>query len=170
MRIVITKGRTDDHIMIERIDGSRAETHFPKKGIVPHDSVHFFVERGLQTKRGFWGMVAEGLHPETISDIAKQAGHASASRARVPDAEIVELLQAERLVECFEAEMWSAGTGCDTEAFLAVAASACNYSHVPLPPISAEQVTEVRDSLAEFALSWMDTSLGHIVEFIWEEG
>ena len=170
MRIAITKGRMDDLITIERADKSRAETRFPKKGMVPHDAVHFYVERDLGLSRGFWGLVAEGKHPEAIAEMAKQAGHASASRARVPDADIVELLQAERLVECFEAELWSAGTGGDTGAFLAVAQTACDYSYVPLPGITADLVTRARDSLERFSANWLASPLGHVVEFIWEEG
>lgn len=54
--------------------------------------------------------------PTTRGDpeLAKAAGHASASRARVPVNSIVELLQAERLVECFEAELWGGASDGDT--------------------------------------------------------
>ncbi|MEJ2410561.1 MAG: hypothetical protein P8Y48_14945 [Novosphingobium sp.] len=44
--------------------------------------------------------------------ITKACGHASASRAQVPDPAIVELPQAERPVECFEADFW-AGSGAE---------------------------------------------------------
>ena len=93
MKIVITKGRGSDAIAITRADGTRADTTLSQKGPVPHDAVHWFVERAFALDRGFWGMVAAGNHPEAVAGIAKDAGHASASRNRVPDASIVELLQ-----------------------------------------------------------------------------
>ena len=131
MLIRITKGERDDVVAILRGDGSKAVTRFPKKGPVPHDAVHYFVERGWPLPRGFWGSVAAGVHPEEIAAIAKAAGHASASRARVPDASIVEIVQAERLVECFEADYWDGGGADDT--LIAVAEAACAASFVPCP-------------------------------------
>lgn len=53
MKISITKGQSEDWIAIERDDGSAATTRFPHKGPVPHDAVHWFVERGLGLRDGF---------------------------------------------------------------------------------------------------------------------
>mgnify|MGYP000252186270 CR=1 FL=1 len=99
MQITITKGQAEDRIAIVLANGRQLDSTFPKKGFIPHDAVHLFVERELGLKNAFWGMVASGSHPEEIAGIAKAAGHASASRNTVPDGSIVELLQAERLVE-----------------------------------------------------------------------
>src|SRR3954453_22084071 len=107
MQITITKGERGDRIDAIRADGSSVTTTFPHKGPIPHDAVHFYVESELGLDRGFWGMVASGKHPEEVQDIAKAGGHASASRGRAPDADIIELIQAERAVECFEADLWS---------------------------------------------------------------
>src|SRR3990167_4547408 len=63
MRIDITKGTSDDAIAIERADGTRALTRFPKKGPLPHDGVHAIVERALGFRRAFWGHVAGGGRP-----------------------------------------------------------------------------------------------------------
>src|SRR5437016_10106782 len=115
MEIRITKGTTSDRVEVRRSDGSRADTNFPKKGPIPHDVVHFFVESELGVVEGFWGMVASGRHPEEIQDVAKAAGHASASRASAPDPSIVPIVQAERIVECFEADLW--GGGGDSQTF-----------------------------------------------------
>ncbi|MCW1402199.1 hypothetical protein OKA06_07605 [Novosphingobium sp. MW5] len=93
MRIEITKGEKDDAIAVTRDDGSTAFTGFPKKGPVPHDGVHFFVEQELGLARGFWGMVSAGHHPEELAELAKAAGHASAKRFGDPDPAIIELLQ-----------------------------------------------------------------------------
>ena len=111
MRISITKGDKEDRLEMERADGTRASTRFPHKGPIPHDFVHYAVESELGIDRGFWGLVEAGHHPEEIQEIAKAAGHASAKRAEVPAADFVPAIQAERIVEAFEADHWSGGQG-----------------------------------------------------------
>ena len=166
MQITFTKGQREDWIAIVRADGSRAETRFPHKGPVPHDAVHLFVEAGFGLKHGFWGMVGSGVHPEELLEIAKAAGHASASRAGEPDANIVELLQAERLVEVFEADLWSGSHGDEAE-LLDIGLTACAYSHVPLPNVQAGAVERIQLAIAEFADSWTAAPVGHNAEFSW---
>lgn len=167
MQIAITKRRSDDLIELTRADGSMASTTFPKKGPVPHDVVHFFVERGLALPGAFWGLVAAGHHPEELAELAKQAGHASAKRAGIPDASIVQLLQAERLVECFEADQW--GGGGDDATFLAIAATACESSHVPLPPVDAAAIGKVRGEIAGFAEEWIAAGEDHVARLEWKD-
>ena len=165
MKIAITKGWSGDFIVIGRDDGSRVETSFPHKGPVPHDAVHFFVERGLGLKHAFWGMVAAGAHPEQLIEIAKAAGHASAKRARTPDPDIVELIQAERLVESFEAELWSNGN--DDAGLLAMAEAGCEASHVPLPHLTPSALVEAREALRAFAAEWIAVPVGHVARLHW---
>ena len=167
MEITITKGQAEDRIVMVFADGRRMETTFAKKGPIPHDAVHLFVERGLGLKDAFWGMVKGGSHPEEIAGIAKAAGHASASRNTVPDASIIELLQAERLVECFEADLWGGGSG-SVEDFIALAEVACTSSHVTLPALDAQRVAAIRDEIGMFAREWMAAPRGHSARFEWE--
>ena len=167
MRIEITKGVAEDRIAIVRGDGTRADTTFPKKGPVPHDAIHWFVERELGLAQGFWGMVAAGPHPEQIQEIAKAAGHASARRAGVPDAHIVELLQAERIVECFEADQWSGGSGAAAD-LIAMAATACDTSHVPLPELDEAAVERIRAGVGAFVSDWIAAPQGHVAVLEWE--
>lgn len=168
MEITITKGQAEDWIAIDHDDGRRMDTTFPKKGFIPHDAVHLFVERELGLNGAFWGMVAGGRHPEEIAGIAKAAGHASASRNTVPDGSIVELLQAERLVECFEADQWSGSSGA-VEDFLAMAQMACASSHVAMPAIGAGEVQAIRMAIVEFARGWMAAPIGHTANFTWQQ-
>ena len=165
MQITFTKGQTEDWITAIRGDGSRAETRFPKKGPVPHDAVHLLVERGFALENGFWGMVAAGHHPEELGALAKAAGHASASRAELPGAEIVQLIQAERLVECFEADLWSGGG--DEATLRDVARTACGYSFVPMPELAEGALAQVRVALAEFAQDWIAAPVGHVAVLGW---
>lgn len=165
MRIDITKGRGEDAILIVRDDGSRVETRFPHKGPVPHDAVHLFVERGLGLGEGFWGQVARGTHPEAIAAMAKAGGHASASRNAIPDPAIVEMIQAERLVECFEADLWDGG-GADQD-LLAVAAAGCAASKVPMPAVDEAAIGRIRGEITRFAEMWQAAPVGHVARLEW---
>ena len=169
MRIEITKGQSDDRIVATLPNGTSVETRFPKKGPLPHDAVHLFVEQELRLKGAFWGLVAVGHHPESLVELAKAVGHASASRAEVPQAHIVELLQAERLVECFEADLWSGYSG-DPVDLLAVADTACQSSFVSMPAIDAAAVNRIRERLKAFAGEWMAAPAGHVAVLEWREG
>ena len=159
MRITITKGEDEDRIEAVRADGSSVSTRFPHKGPVPHDAVHFHVESALAIRDAFWGMVAAGKYPQEIADIAKVAGHASAKRAEVPDASIVPLLQAERLVECFEADMWSGGeTG--PEVLRDTIAAACAQSLVPPVEIADDTICAIQSQLKALLRRWPATAAG----------
>ncbi|MDP3458249.1 MAG: hypothetical protein Q8S09_03145 [Hyphomonas sp.] len=152
MRIEITKGKAEDFIRVTREDGTIAETRFPKKGPFPHDLVHAVVEDELGFRSAFWGMIAGGRHPEEIGALAASLGHASAAKAHDPDPSIIELIQAERLVECFEAEIW--GGPAALEDLQAVADAAFSASRVPRVVLAPEKVTAIRERLAAFGRDW----------------
>ena len=166
MQITFTKGRGEDWIGIVRGDGTRADTRFPHKGPVPHDAVHLFVEAGLGLARGFWGMVGEGRHPEELAELAKLGGHASAKRATEPDAGIIQLLQAERLVEVFEADLWS-GSSSDEAALLELGRTACDYAHVAMPEVSEGAIGRIREAIARFAADWQSVPAGQTIQLTW---
>ncbi|BEU99058.1 hypothetical protein [Novosphingobium olei] len=165
LRITIAKGSAEDHIRIVRADGSQVATRFPHKGPVPHDAVHLFVERALGLTRGFWGLVAQGRHPEALVELAKAGGHASVGRATVPDAEIVELLQAERMVEAYEALLWSGGGSLDD--VLAMAQVGCETSFVPVPPLDEATHRAIAGAIDDFSRAWIGGAKGHVVELSW---
>lgn len=152
MRITIVHTPRDCRIAAVRADGSRADAQVPHKGPFPHDAMHYAVEREMGLAQGFWGMVASGHHPDELAALAKVAGHASASRAGVPEQRIVELLQAERLVECFEADLW-AGPG-DADTLRSVYATACASSYVPSLPLDDARITAIRAEVARLAAAW----------------
>lgn len=165
MHVTIVKGIADDRIDILRPDGSEAQTRFPKKGPVPHDAVHFLVEEALGLGQGFWGLIAGGLHPDEVQEMAKAAGHASAKRAGVPDASIVQLLQAERLVECVEAMLWSGE--CDASSLRDVALGGCSASHVPLPEMSDDMILAIAARVFALRDDWFPAAPGHCWAFEW---
>ena len=167
MEIRIIKGERDDRIEARRADGSVARTTFPKKGPVPHDVTHYFVESELGIGEGFWGMVASGTEPDAIQDIAKAAGHSSASRAEVPAPYIVPIVQAERIVECFEAELWSGSS--DNESIRDLVRAGCEQSLVPAPDLGNAAIDRIRSRLGEFRKGWETLGKGDDVRLEWPE-
>ena len=158
MEVKFTKGSDRDFIEARRVDGTTERTTFPKKWLFPHDAVHLIVERRLRFQHGFWGRVANGATPEEIAGIAKAGGHASSARAAKPAVEITELLHAERLVECFEAEMWSECS--DNTTFRSVLDAACSQSKMASPRLSDEEIGDIRTELKESLAAWRALAVG----------
>jgi len=168
MRITITKGERSDRIDVTRPNGGEVSTSFPHKGPIPHDAVHFFVEAGLGITDGFWGMVAAGRHPEEIAGIASEAGHASAKRACVPDPAIIPIIQAERAVECFEADLWSGGDS-HPDMIRATMAAGCAQSLVPAVDMTDEAIDSIRSELKELLKRWTEGESGERLVLDWAE-
>ncbi len=158
MEVRFTKGTDRDFIEVHRTDGTVARTSFPKKGAFPHDAVHLIVERRLGFEHGFWGRIAAGASPEEIAAIAQAGGHASSVRAAEPAVEITELIHAERLVECFEAEMWS--NSADNASFRSVLDAACSQSKVVSPPVSDQELSDIRAELRHSSKAWRELPVG----------
>lgn len=97
--------------------------------------------------------------------MAKAGGHASASRAGVPDAATVEMIQAERLVGCFEADLWDGGA--DDADLLSVAEAGCAASQVAMPAVDPVAVGRIRREIRRFADEWRAAPVGHAAEFDW---
>ena len=167
LNIRITKGERSDRIEARRTDGSAALFEVPHKGPVPHDAVHLIVERelGLQA---FWELVVGGADPDEIGRMAALAGHPSAKRADVPDDGFVPVIQAERIVEAFEADLW--GGGSDNAMVRAMAASGCEQSSVPVPALSDAAIDRIRSALASFRDCWAALSVGAVETLHWNEG
>lgn len=165
MKADFIKGKTEDQIFIRGPGQVVEELRFPKKGVIPHDAVHLIVEQELHIKTGFWGQIAAGARPGEVADKARNGGHASAKRPGNPKPEILELVQAERVVECFEAEMWSGPAS--HEVFLDVLDAACAQSRVPPPRVTPEQIERVRAALAAVRDQWMPLPIGGSISLDW---
>lgn len=166
MRISVTKGERADRIAIERADGSTAHEVVPHKGPVAHDLVHYAVEQGLGFESGFWGLVAAGHDPAAITELAKAGGHASAKRAERPDPAFIQAIQVERIVESFEAELWSAGN--DNDGLRAMSAAGCDQSLVPCPPLGDAELDRVRTTLRALADRWAGLGVGETLTLDWQ--
>lgn len=167
MDITITKELTCDYIKVVRENGTVAVTDFPKKGNLPHDAVHFYVEQQLGYQHAFWGLVSQGISPLDIRHISKEGGHASAKRATPPTKDITELLQAERIVECVEANMWSNWS--NNNAFHDVLVAGCAQSKIPPPTISDHDLQAIKQQLQEFALWWTALTIGESLKLRWQQ-
>jgi hypothetical protein len=158
MQVKFTRGSDRDFIEALRADGTMARTTFPKKGLFPHDAVHLIVEKRMRFQHGFWGRIARGATPEEIAAIAKAGGHASSTRAVEPAVEITELIHSERLVECFEAEMWSK---CADNAILrSILDAACSQSKLLSPRLSDEEIGDIRTEIAQALKAWRALGVG----------
>lgn len=167
MEIRIRRGAVADSLEAVRPGGASVRFETPHKGPVPHDAVHYFVERAFGLDQGFWGLIAGGLSPDGLQALAAAGGHPSAARASVPDAGIVQLLQAERLVEIFEADLWGGGEGAEAD-LLALAEVACASSHVPLPAVPEGAVAGVRADLRAFSEPWAALPRGGRITLEWK--
>lgn len=167
MNIELVKAAKGAAIRVRRDDGSQVETFLPAKGPVPHDAVHYFVERELGFDDAFWGLVAAGHHPEAIADIAKASGHASAKRADIPVPSFVPAIQVERIVEAFEADHWSGGMG-DPAGLVSMARSGCEQSQVEPVEIDEAQIERIRAGIADFASGWAQLPQGGSMTLVWD--
>jgi hypothetical protein len=134
VRLIFTKraGKCDD-LLIERDDASTEFIPCPKQGIIPHDMVHYAVEK-IMLRRGFLVRIAAG---ET-------------ARFRMgfeDDAEAIE-----RLVETMQAELWS-GRVSAAEA-LAVYRHACAARSHACFPVSEEDVQLIRHEVDALTAAW----------------
>lgn len=166
MQILVTKGERADWIEARRRDGSVERANVPHKGPVAHDLVHFAVETELGMESGFWGLIAAGYAPQKIAKMAKAAGHASAKRATTPDADFVQAIQVERIVESFEAESWSGGS--DNDSLRAMARAGCDQSLVDCPELIDETLDRVRDRLNQLAGQWSAIAVGETLTLHWQ--
>lgn len=167
MQILVTKGERADRIEARRDDGSIGRETVPQKGPVAHDLVHYVVESEFGFDRGFWGLVAAGNAPERIAEMAKQAGHASAKRAVKPDPDFVQAIQVERIVEAFEAELWSQGDNNDS--LRAMAQAGCDQSLVSCPELGDVAIQRARTKLRALAEQWTQAAIGETLTIEWPE-
>lgn len=165
MNIRITKGSVQDQITVRRPDGSAVQTSFPHKGPFPHDAMHFIVETQLRFRSAFWGRVFAGADPDQVGAIAKAGGHHSSVRSEQPDADIIQLLQAERLVECFEADLWSEPTEIAT--LRSVLSAACAQSRIGVPELGDDDIRAIREALSRLHTQWRELAPGESLTLCW---
>lgn len=132
MDLLFTKGSGKyDTMTLLRPDGSTAQVPCPKQGIIPHDMVHFAVERSLQ-RRGFLQRVKDGE---------------AADFRMAPEAESDAI---ERLVEAVQGDAWSGGHATEAEV-LAMYRLTCEARGCAALALDAPAI---RDAIAELTRAW----------------
>jgi hypothetical protein len=140
MELTFTKGSGKyDTLTLVRSDGREERIMCPKQGIIPHDMVHYAVERAL-VHRGFLSLVEDGRG----TDFATGGGDSEEA--------------VERLVEAFQAEMW--GGRVPAMDLIATYEHACAARGHGVAPVSVEDVEAIRATLDELTGAWAALSVG----------
>lgn len=160
MKIRFTKcSGPQDWMECIRDDGTSTRCPMPKQGILPHDFVHYVVEDMLNLGRGFHGILAMGI------GFPRSAPPWDAAEFEVGD--LTEALQAESLVECFQAEMWN---GFDvSESFWEILQITCSQRSVSAPKnITDNDLQKVRSRLQAYSEEWNALAIGETLEVVFE--
>jgi hypothetical protein len=156
MRIRFTKQTgKQDWMECIRDDGTSTCCPIPKQGILPHDFVHYVVEDTLDLRQGFWGIIAIG------AGFPNSQPPWDASKFDLPN--LTQGLQAESLVECFQAEMWNGFQ--PSPNFQDILEITCQQRGISTPQaLSSAALQQVRSRLKEFSRQWQMLAVGETLE------
>jgi len=144
MRMIFTKGDGKfDLLEIVRTDGSIERIDCPKQRIIPHDMVHYAVEKILGA-RGFMRAIGAG---ETTAYVPMGG---------------VEAESVERLVETIQADAWSSPGS--AQELIDLYRLTCEARGHPAAPIDAEAVETIKDEVLRLQLLWDDVPVGGKLE------
>jgi hypothetical protein len=134
MELIFVKrsGKFDD-LTIVRDAGGRETISCPKQGIIPHDMVHYAVESVL-AHRGFLSLVKDGKPAE----FGTEGGDSEEA--------------IERLVEVFQAELWSGRV--PAADLVTTYEHACEARGHSVAAISRADVEAIRNRLDELSRQW----------------
>jgi hypothetical protein len=145
-------GKYDEFKCI-RDDGSIHLVMMPKIGSLPHDLVHFVVEKELSMENGFYVHVEKGLI---------DGYYLKLEEAENPEQSSIDAQHAESLVECFQAEF---NSGFQTpQYFQEILNVTCSARKIPNLDISAEQINRIRVSLEEMNARWNAVKINETLE------
>lgn len=137
-------------IICIRDDGSRSESLFPNIGPLPHDLIHYVVEKTLGLQKAFFGLVAGG------APIGYNRQH---NRPLAKEQDITENWQSESLVEAIQTEVLSKRARAMD--FMQLVKQYCEMHDVPVPQISTEQLHSILDELDHYGREWQSLGANH---------
>lgn len=145
MQLLFTKctGKYD-RLEIRRSSTTVETIQCPKQGIIPHDMVHYVVERTLKT-RGFLYRVKEG---EAANFRMKAEDHSDG---------------VERLVEVIQADQWSGGTSAAAD-ILDLYQTTCKARGCLPLDVDEQAVAAVRSEFASLSERWSEVPIGGTME------
>ncbi|WP_242182331.1 hypothetical protein [Sphingomonas sp. CARO-RG-8B-R24-01] len=134
MHLTFTKGTGKyDHLHIERSGLPLEMIQCPKQGIIPHDMIHYAVE-SVVPHRGFLSLLREGQPASFLTQ-----GDAVADAI-------------ERLVETFQAEMWSGRVSASDA--IAMYEHGCAASGHAVAPVSKQEIEAIRVRIDALSAAW----------------
>jgi hypothetical protein len=134
VRLTFTKGTGKyDQLHIERVGLPLEMIQCPKQGIIPHDMIHYAVE-SVVLHRGFLSLLREG-RPASFSTQGDEVADAI-----------------ERLVETFQAEMWSGRV--PAADVIAMYEHGCAASGHAVAPVLEEEIQTIRVRIDELSAAW----------------
>jgi hypothetical protein len=146
MRLLFTKqAGKHDRLTITRADGSTAQVDCPKQGMIPHDMVHYAVEKIVHAD-GFLTRVAQGEGLGFTEGVAESAE------------------PIERLVETMQADTWSNAGQSDVDELLALYQLACDARGHAALPLTPPHIAAIRAEMADLAARWAQVPLNGTLE------
>lgn len=143
-----------DTLTCVRPDGSTTAHPMARQGILPHDAFHFVVETTLGWHDALFGQIARG---GTVEEVTARLHVHSGGWSKLTQA-----MQAEALVECFQAGQW--GGIADPAEFALQLVAGCRRRGVEPPDITPEEIDAVRVALREFGAAWRPLGPGASLE------
>lgn len=149
MQLRFTKGSGKaDRLDIIRADGAVERIDCPKQRIIPHDMVHYAVEK-IVHERGFLGRIAAGEAATfTMAATSQSDG-------------------IERLVEVIQGDAWSGGTAAPAD-LIDLYRVTCEARSCPMLPADADAIEEIRRTMAVLTTDWTAVPVGGVMELAFD--
>jgi len=138
-------------LICTRDDGSRSESLFPNKSAVPHELIHYVVEKNLGLHKAFYGLVANG------AAIAYHDNHNHPLTSQNQD--ITQNGQSELLVEAIQ--MAVVAHDGSFEHFTRIVERLCRSRDIPLPQVSQQQLSAICSELQQYHHQWQSIGYKH---------
>ena len=169
MEITFTKtGARTYEVVVLRDDGVTLRVRTPDKPLsIPHDMVHYVVERELNMERGFWGSIAAGAVFGTVQVVSgRQPPHAAERSASLIKTSYREQAAAELYVAVLQ-RVAQEGRERDFRYVGSCLDEVWRPFRWPRPHVTAEDALRVCRALREAESSWASLAAGESVTVIW---
>jgi hypothetical protein len=169
MEIRFTKtGERTYEVLALRDDGVTLRVRTPDKPLtIPHDMVHYVVERELSFERGFWGSIAASMIFGTVQVVSgRQPPHAAERSAALIKASYRQQAAAELYVAVLQ-RVASEGKEQDWRYVSSCLDEVWRPFRWPRPPVTAEDAVRVCRALREAESLWTALPVGESIKVTW---
>lgn len=158
MIIIFTKGDAKySYLKCIRDDQTITETMMPEQGIMPHDMLHYIVEKQLAFEHAFYGQLKAG------ADIDFKLKHNQLSQEHT-DIDQTESRQSECIVEALQSVLCSGNF--DYDSFTYRAKRACEFRGIPMPNVNKSAFLFILNECYQLNQKWKRTSTGEAISVI----